>query len=148
MKINSLYGIIRYVNQQKNMATIVHFDISADDVQRARKFYEKLFGWKIYKYPHSPEEYYYVETTNLIGEKGLSGGIAKRIKPAHGITNYIEVESIDDSIAHVRKLGGKIIEDKAKIPTVGYIAGCEDTEGNIFGLLQVEENVLEDEETF
>lgn len=130
------------------MATIAHFDISADDVQRARKFYEKLFGWKIYKYPHSPDEYYFVETTNLIGEKGLSGGIAKRMKPTQGITNYIEVESIDDSIEQVRKLGGKIIKTKTKIPTAGYIASCIDSEGNSFGLLQVEENVLEDEENF
>jgi hypothetical protein len=128
------------------MTTIVHFDISADDVQRARKFYEGLFGWKIYKYPHSPEEYYYVETTKPTGEQGLSGGIAKRVKPNHKITNYIEVDSIDDSLIQVKRLGGKILEPKREIPTVGFIAGCEDTEGNMFGLLQVEENVLDMEE--
>ena len=130
------------------MTTIVHFDISADDVQRARKFYEKLFGWKIYKYPHSTEEYFYVETTKPNGEQGLSGGISKREKPNHKITNYIEVDSIDDSLIQVKRFGGKIIEPKAEIPTVGFMARCEDTEGNIFGLLEVEENVLDEEEFF
>ena len=130
------------------MTTIVHFDISADDVQRARKFYEKLFGWKIYKYPHSPEGHYFIETIKPNGEQGLSGGISKRKQPNHKITNYIEVDSIDDSLLQVKRLGGKITDPKTEIPAVGIIAGCEDTEGNMFFLLQVEENVLDEEEIF
>ncbi len=93
-------------------------------------------------------EHYFVETTKPTGEQGLSGGIAKRVKPNHKITNYIEVDSIDDSLIQVKRLGGKIIEPKREIPTVGFIAGCEDTEGNMFFLLQVEENVLDEEEIF
>ncbi|MFC1938880.1 VOC family protein [Chloroflexota bacterium] len=33
------------------MPTIVHFDISADDVERAKKFYEGLFDWKMEQPP-------------------------------------------------------------------------------------------------
>ena len=120
------------------MATIIHFDISADDTERAKKFYEQLFGWKIQKFPNSPQEYYLIETQTETGEKGISGGIAKREKDYQKITNFIQVNSIDRSISKVKELGGQITEPKTAIPTVGYIAGCKDTEGNIFGLIEVE----------
>lgn len=120
------------------MAAIIHFDISADNIQRAKKFYEQLFGWKIEKIPAGPIEYYLIETQTGTGEKGISGGIAKREKEYQKITNFIQVDSIDESIAKVIELGGQIMEQKAAIPSVGYIAGCKDTEGNIFGVMEVE----------
>jgi len=30
---------------------VVHFEIPADNVERAKLFYEKAFGWQISKYP-------------------------------------------------------------------------------------------------
>ena len=117
------------------MATIVHFDISADDVSRACKFYSALFGWEIQALP-GPQEYYLIKTTNQKGEPGISGGIAKREKEYQGITNFVQIKSIDASISELEKLGGEIMESKTLIPGVGYIAGCKDTEGNIFGLLE------------
>jgi len=116
------------------MPTIVHFDISADNVERAKNFYAQLFGWKIEKIPIM--EYYFIETKNSFGERGITGGIAKREKADQKITNFIEVASIDEYIAKVEKLGGKIIEPKTAIPTVGFIAACLDTEGNVFGLIE------------
>ena len=59
------------------MATIVHFDIAADDPQRAKNFYESLFGWKI-EQPPGPMEYYLIETEDLNGVPGLGGGMGKR----------------------------------------------------------------------
>ncbi len=119
------------------MPKIIHFDISADDVTRAKNFYHDLFGWKIEKFP-GPTEYYLVDTTDEKGEKGLTGGIAKREKSYQKITNFVQVSSIDEYMEKVKKLGGEIIEPKTQIPTVGYIAGCKDTENNIFGLLEPE----------
>ena len=55
------------------MASIIHFDISADDVLRAKNFYEDLFGWKIEKFPSGPKEYYLIETLAKTGKKGISG---------------------------------------------------------------------------
>jgi predicted enzyme related to lactoylglutathione lyase len=121
------------------MPTIVHFDISADDIVRAKKFYSELFHWKIEKFP-GPTEYFLIETESLEGEKGVSGGIALRENPQQKITNFIAIPSIDEYIAKVEKLGGKIIEPKQVIPTIGYIAGCQDTEGNTFGLMEIDEN--------
>lgn len=121
------------------MPTIVHFDISADDPERAKRFYEALFNWKIEKFPGSMS-YYLIETTDQTGEKGVTGGIAKRENPQQKIANFIAIPSIDEYIAKVGKLGGKIIEPKKAIPTIGYIAGCQDTEGNTFGLLEIDKN--------
>ena len=117
----------------------MHFDISADNIERAKNFYHKLFGWKIEKFP-GPIEYYLIETHSSKGEKGISGGIAKREKEYQKITNFVEVQSITESIAQVKMLGGKIIEPKTAIPTVGYIAGCLDTEGNTFGIIEIDKS--------
>ncbi len=119
------------------MPSIIHFDISADNVQRAKSFYEKLFGWKIEKFPASPKEYYLIETSAASGEKAIGGGITKREKVYQKITNFIQVNSINKSIRKVKELGGRIIEPKTSIPAIGYIAGCEDTEGNIFGIMEI-----------
>lgn len=120
----------------RNMATIIHFDISVNDMQRAKRFYEQLFGWKISSFPGSPVEYYYIETQSPTGEKGIGGGMAKREKAYQKITNFVQVDSIDVSMARVKELGGKIIEPKTAIPTVGYICVCEDTEDNVIGLIE------------
>jgi len=120
------------------MATVIHFDISADNIERAKKFYEQLFDWNIEKFPNSSQDYYLIETRTENGEKGITGGIARREKDYQKITNFIQVDSIDESITKVKELGGQIIEPKTAIPTVGYIAGCKDTEDNIFGLIEVE----------
>jgi len=119
------------------MATIIHFDISADDLQRAKNFYEKLFGWSFTKFPNSPQEYFLIETKTSSGEKGITGGMAKREKAWQKITNFIQVDSIDKSMSDVISLGGQITEPKTAIPTIGYIAGCKDTEDNIFGLIEL-----------
>ena len=120
------------------MGTIIHFDISADDPKRAKHFYEQLFNWKIERFPGGPQEYYLIDTTGASGEKGITGGMAKREKDYQKITNFIQVDSIDGSLEKMEQLGGKIIEPKTQIPTVGFIAGCQDTEGNIFGMIELE----------
>ncbi len=119
------------------MASIIHFNISTEDVLRAKKFYEKLFGWKIEKFPKGPKEYYLIETLAKTGEKGVGGGIAKRQKTEQQITNFIEVDSIDEAISKVKELGGEIIDSKSIIDNTGFIVRCKDTEGNIFGLMEM-----------
>lgn len=118
------------------MATIVHFDIGADDPGRAKKFYEELFGWKIGTMPGFPD-YYEVQTTDLNGKQGVGGGLTKRENPQQtGITNFIGVSSIDETVAKLNKLGGKVIQPKQVIVGYGYIAVCTDTENNAIGLFQ------------
>ena len=99
---NMVGGVIK-------MPTIVYFNISADDIERAKKFYAELFDWKIEKFTE-PLEYYSIETTTLSGEEGLSGSITKREYPDQKIITFIEVPSVDEYIDKVKKLGGKVLE--------------------------------------
>ena len=118
------------------MATIVHFDIGADNPARAKKFYEALFGWKIGTMPGLPD-YYEIETTDLNNVRGVGGGLTKRDNPQQsGITNFIGVSSIDASIVKLNELGCKVIQPKQSIPGYGWVAICCDTENNLFGLFQ------------
>lgn len=118
------------------MASIVHFDISADDLIRAKKFYEGLFGWKIRTMQGFPD-YYEIETEDLGGTPGVGGGLTKRSDPVQaGITNFIGVASIDASLEKLSSLGGKIIQGKQAIPGYGYLAVCTDTENNVIGLFE------------
>jgi predicted enzyme related to lactoylglutathione lyase len=120
------------------MPTIVHFDISADDTARAKKFYSALFGWKFETYP-GPIEYSLISTDNLDGTPGVGGGLGKRSDPSQrGVLNYYGVESIEVAMKKVRSLGGKIITEKMVVPRMGYMINCEDTEGNRFGLWEAD----------
>ena len=121
------------------MPTIVHFDISADDLDRAKEFYEELFNWKIELLP-GPVEYYLIETRDLKGKEGIGGGMSKRNKPEDKITNFIGVNSINEYTAKVERLGGKVIEAKWPVPGWGYLAVCLDTENNTFGLWEEDKN--------
>lgn len=121
------------------MPTIVHFDISADDPKRAKRFYEELFNWKIEPLP-GPVEYYLIETSDLKGKEGVGGGMAKRNKTEDKITNFIGVNSINEYTAKVESLGGKVIEAKWPVPSWGYLAVCLDTENNTFGLWEEDKN--------
>lgn len=120
------------------MPTITHFDISADNVERAKKFYTDLFDWKFEKVP-GPSEYYLITTTDEQGNIGVGGGMAKREQPGDAITNFIDVPSIDEYIPKVEQLGGKVITPKQTVPGFGYLAVCLDTENNIFGLWETDE---------
>ncbi|HLA84963.1 MAG TPA: VOC family protein [Thermoguttaceae bacterium] len=117
------------------MPTIVHFEIPADDISRARKFYADLFGWKIEPYgDKSPAEYYMIDTCEKEGTANLCGGMMARQTPQHPITNYIGVSSVDEYVHKVESLGGRVVMLKTLVPGHGYFAVCLDTEGNVFGL--------------
>ena len=133
------------------MPTIVHFEIPADDVEKAKKFYTDLFGWKIEKLSVTddsrltsaataqPIEYWIITTTDDKGNKALGGGIMKRQMPEHQVTNYIGVKSLDEYSSKVEKLGGKVIAPKRTVPGMGYFALCIDTENNAFAIWETDE---------
>jgi predicted enzyme related to lactoylglutathione lyase len=114
------------------MPTIVHFDVPAENVERAKKFYSALFEWKFQSVPKM--EYNLITTENLDGTPGVGGGIGKRMDPSQRIINYFGVSSIDATTKKVKKLGGKTVSEKMAVPGMGYLTNCLDTEGNAFGL--------------
>lgn len=121
------------------MATIVHFDVPADDPQRAKAFYGALFGWK-FELPEGMEDYYLFETTDLEGSPAVGGGLGRRGAPDQRIMNYFGVADLDAGIARVAELGGAITMPRTVVPGFGYLAICTDTEGNAFGLWEDDES--------
>lgn len=119
------------------MATIVHFDIGADDMARARNFYEKLFGWSFMQVPPPMDHYLLIGTAGLDGRPGVGGGLMKREEQGRtGITNFMGVASVEESLCKVKELGGQALSGRLTVPGFGYMAMCLDTEGNPFGLFQ------------
>ncbi len=121
------------------MPTIVHFDLPADNVDRAKKFYEKLFDWKFNKVP-MPVQFFLIETKDLNGNPGVGGGMGERKLPGQSTMNYIGVPSVEEYITKVKKLGGNIIMPRTAVTGWGYLAICVDTENNNFGLWQEDKN--------
>jgi uncharacterized protein len=120
------------------MPRIVHFDLPADDIARAQKFYSEVFGWKFDKWD-GPMEYWMTKTGDD-KQPGINGGLSKRMPGQAGITNTIDVPSVEEFSRKVQSKGGKVIAPKMPIPTVGYFAQCMDTEGNVFGIIQFDKN--------
>jgi hypothetical protein len=116
------------------MPRVVHFEIAADDPERAVSFYETVFGWEITKWD-GPMEYWLIKT-GPEDEPGIDGGLAKRTDPSTGTENTIDVDSVDDYVAKIEAGGGKILRPKSAVPGVGWLAYCQDTEGNTFGIMQ------------
>jgi len=120
--------------------TIVHFEIPAEDVERLKSFYEKVFGWKIVP-TGGPIDYWVIQTVptddkGMLQRPGVTGGMYTRQIPYSKPINYIAVESIHDFLDKIVKLGGKITQPKQEVPEVGWIAAAEDPEGNAFALLE------------
>ncbi|HVO56811.1 MAG TPA: VOC family protein [Dongiaceae bacterium] len=116
------------------MGRVVHFEIPAGDTDRVAGFYSKVFGWKFEKWP-GPMEYWLVSTGDC-GAAGINGGMLRKNDMIRGTTNTVQVDSVEESLAAIKAAGGKGLTPKTAIPGVGYFAYCEDTEGNVFGVMQ------------
>lgn len=115
----------------------VHFDIAADDPERAVSFYQSAFGWTITKWD-GPMEYWLVQTDDGSEAPGIDGGIAARGEDSQPITNTLDVASVDEYVAKVVDAGGSVVSPKGPVPGVGWLAMCADTEGNVFGLMEAD----------
>ena len=118
------------------MANIGFFPVPADDVSRAKTFYQSLLGWKIE--PDTTLENKTLEWQNITtGEpepgRMNAGGLYKRMGPGP-IMNFVVIRDFDTVITRVTGLGGKVVMPKNEINNVGTVAVIQDTEGNILGL--------------
>jgi uncharacterized protein len=119
-----------------------HFAINANDVPRAKAFYQKVFGWKFT--PWGPPGFYLIRT-GTDADPGVHGALQGRReivagKPMYGFECTIGVDSIDDTIAAIEANGGKIVMPKFEIETVGTLIFFEDTEGIVIGAMQYDPN--------
>jgi len=141
------------------MGRVVHFEIGADNPERAILFYQEAFGWEIKKWD-GPLEYWLV-TTGTKEEPGIDGAIIKRnqlkelfptaqlkkmkqttinrfLPKGYGTINTIDVKNAQETLAKIISSGGKQSTELEIVPGVGHFCYCEDTEGNTFGIMQWE----------
>jgi uncharacterized protein len=119
----------------------IFFEIQADDVWRAAKFYQTVFGWKLSPNPGAPIEYLDIETDGSRG--GLLKRPAKIPPPEHGTNAYVcsmEVGNFDVTASMILSSGGQIALEKFPIPGRCWQGYFIDTEGNTFGIFQVDEH--------
>ncbi|QEL19039.1 VOC family protein [Limnoglobus roseus] len=127
------------------MGRVVHFEIHADNLERASKFYTELLDWKFTKWD-GPMEYWLI-TTGADSNVGINGGLMKRMgaSPVLGqcVNSYVctaGVDNLDETLAKGQSLGAAVALPKMPVPGIGWLAYVHDTEGNILGLMQRDPN--------
>jgi predicted enzyme related to lactoylglutathione lyase len=123
------------------MRKVVHFEIPADDVERAKNFYGSIFGWDLQTMQMGDGEYTTVKTTDVDQSQmptepgAINGGMMQRderITTTPVIT--IDVDGIDDALKQIEDKGGSTVLPRTAIPDMGAFAYFKDTEGNVLGL--------------
>jgi len=118
----------------------IHFEIHADDLDRAQRFYETMFGWTFTAVPAS--DYRLIAT----GEgPGIDGGMMQRRGPPPGggepLNSWVctlDVDNVDAAVAKAEAGGGSVALPKMAITGVGWLAYIKDSEGNILGLMELD----------
>ena len=134
------------------MNRVVHFEIQADDMDRAQKFYEACFDWKFVGMGSEYGNYRVIMTGPgpdemakgvKMEDVGINGGMMQRNAPLppnghspNAFTSIVGVKDIDATIKKIDAAGGKPQTDKMDVPNVGKIRYYKDTEGNIFGIIE------------
>jgi len=120
------------------MRRVVHFEISAEDIDRTTQFYATVFGWEFAKWD-GPNDYWMITTGK--DAPGIDGGLMQRqADMCTAVVNTLDVPSLDESIAKVTENGGTIVVPRMSIPGVGYMAYFTDPDGNMFGMMEMDES--------
>lgn len=119
---------------------VVHFEIPADNVERAQGFYSKSFGWKVNAIPGMGYTIFHTTPTDakgMIATPGnINGGMMKRQAPVERLVITVAVQDLEAALKTVVKNGGKVLRGKEAVQGVGFTAYIQDTEGNPLGLIQ------------
>lgn len=130
------------INNKIMINGVVHFEIPADDLERARKFYSSIFDWQLADWP-MPDGSKYIgartvdidETTHMPKTPGaIGGGIMPRSEVAKAPVIAVNVESIDETVAKIEAAGCKVVMPKVAIGDMGFYAYVTDSENNVIGL--------------
>ncbi|GAA1248364.1 VOC family protein [Janibacter melonis] len=110
---------------------ITHIDIPVSDLARASDFYSGLFGWQIAEVP-GYEGYPMWQAPNKIS----GGGLAPRGEGFTQPRSYVEVDSIEETLAKVRESGGAVVMEKSPISETSWWAVFTDPDGNVVGVYE------------
>jgi len=119
---------------------VVHFEVPADDLDRARNFYREAFGWEVNAMPDMD---YTIVSTTPTNEQGrptepgaINGGMFRRESDLASPVIMIAVDDIDKALENVASLGGSTVRPKEPVMDMGFAAYFQDSEGNLMGLWQ------------
>ena len=119
---------------------VVHFELPADNLERAEYFYQSAFGWSVNSMPGMG---YTLVGTAPSGPDGtptepgaINGGMLKRQPPIQNPVITVQVRDIDDALARIQALGGRVVRGREPVVNVGFAAYFADSEGNVLGLWQ------------
>ena len=116
--------------------SVTHFEIYAEAPAKLAEFYRGLFGWQLDKAPGI--DYWWIKTSPTATE-GVHGGLTYRPIPGpRSWVHYVTVDSLDDAVDRVQKLGGSVLREKTAVPKTGWYAVLADPEGNIFAVWQAD----------
>jgi len=122
---------------------VIFFEIPADDLARARKFYGTVFDWKMNEIPAMHYTQVGTVEADRLGVRGtpkepgaINGGMVERGDSVKSPVIYINVKNIDEAATTIEKNGGKIIQPRTPVGNFGFAAYFRDTEGNVVGLWQ------------
>ena len=125
------------------MFKVQHFDFPVDDEEKAKHFYEHIFGWKITDITVGEMTYHMIQT-GTVDENGqgneanvIGGGFYKRSGDSDKGVVYATVDSIDETVKIAEEHGAKLSMPKNEIPGMGYAAKITDPDGNEIGLWEV-----------
>ena len=119
---------------------LARFAINADNVPRARDFYQKVFGWEFE--PWGPPNFYLIKTADAPPEG--SGGLLqerRELVPGGRMIGFectFVVGNLDETIRAIEGNGGKMVTEKFLIPAVCTVAYFQDTEGNVAAVSELE----------
>jgi len=116
------------------VAAVTHFEIYAEKPEGLADFYRSLFGWQLNKAPGL--DYWHIKN-GAPNASGINGGLTYRPFPGpRSWVHYVHVESLDETVAHLQRLGGKLLRPKTAVPKSAWYAVVSDPEGNIFAVWQ------------
>jgi predicted enzyme related to lactoylglutathione lyase len=127
------------------MSRPIHFEIHADDLERAKAFYEAVFGWTYEDYSQVAGSPYWGVTTGPEDQPGINGGLMPRTESGAGVAVNgavltMGVEDFDATATVIEASGGRVALPKAALPGMAWQGYFLDPEGNVFGIHQPDEN--------
>lgn len=115
-------------------SSVTHFEIYAEEPAKLADFYRHLFGWRIEQAPGI--DYWRIQTGAGDAE-AISGGLTYRPIPGpRSWVHYVNVVSLDETVAQLQRLGGTVLRPKTPVPKTAWYAVVADPEGNIFAVWQ------------
>lgn len=129
------------------MGRLVHFEIHVDDMERAKSFYGEVFDWKFEDWTDYAGMPYFGAVTGDENDMGINGALMQRQspppeanQPLNGFACTMGVEDYDSIEQKIIENGGTVTMPKYALPGMAWQGYYVDTEGNVFGIHQPDEN--------